>query len=135
MAGMFDTGLRAASTSGNYDQARQLAASQIEQFRSLDYACARDYFPNDCGSTRTTYSSSGSYTTAPMAVPASAGLPPGSTYQITKQYLTLDWNAFGSSPSQSFAGVGSDKGMLKVTVTVNWGGGSYTESGLVGDGE
>ncbi len=52
MTSMFDVGLRAASTSSNYDKARALANEQMERAKSLPYAEARDRFP---GTTTTSY--------------------------------------------------------------------------------
>lgn len=40
MVGMFDMGLRAATTSRQYDQARALANSKLEEVRSLPFADA-----------------------------------------------------------------------------------------------
>jgi prepilin-type N-terminal cleavage/methylation domain-containing protein len=121
MVGMFDMGLNSATTSSNYDAARAFANERLERVKVLSYAQVRDNFPT----ASSTPDSTGAYTTSPLAVPTSAGLPPsGSTYTVNKQYVTLLTDA--SSLTNSDA----DSGMIRVTITVNWqGNDSITVSG------
>jgi prepilin-type N-terminal cleavage/methylation domain-containing protein len=115
MVSMFDAGLRTAAMGGNYDKARAFANQQLEQAKSLSYDAARDSFPT---ATTTPNPSSSSTLTVPSAV----GLPSGSTYTVVKRYVDA------SGPS--FSTAGSDQGLMRITVTVNWSGNSYTTVGL-----
>ena len=45
MVGMFDAGLKAATTGGRYDIARALANQNLEKIRALDYQSAIDQYP------------------------------------------------------------------------------------------
>jgi prepilin-type N-terminal cleavage/methylation domain-containing protein len=98
MVSMFDAGLRAARTSGDYDTARALANQKLEQAKSAPYEVVRDAFPVG---------------TSPA--------PSGFSYAVTKQFV-----------SKELKDTGSDEGLMKVTVTVNWGSGnSYSTTGVV----
>ncbi len=55
MVGMFDLGLRTATTGSNYDKARTLANLKMEEAKSLPFDTVRDNFPE----TGTTYNGSG----------------------------------------------------------------------------
>jgi prepilin-type N-terminal cleavage/methylation domain-containing protein len=115
MVSMFDAGLRTATMGGNYDKARAFANQQMEQAKSLSYDAARDSFP--AASTTPNPSSS-----SMLTVPSAVGLPSGSTYTVVKRYV----DASGSS----FSTAGSDQGLMRITITVNWSGNSYTTVGL-----
>ena len=132
MVGMFDAGLRAATTSGNYDKARAFANERLENAKSLSFAAAdADGFPNgsapsSCGTGCRRYDG--------LEVPASAGLPAGSSYRVDKRYLTPPDPA--NSPasydlSDNPSSTPSD--LMQVTVRVSWSGGTYETSGMKTD--
>lgn len=114
MVGMFDAGLRTATTGGNYDKARALANRQLEEAKSLPYATVRDTFPSGTAAPNPTVTSS------PLDVPAEAGLPTGSTYQVTKRYIGI-----------SLANSSNDQGLMKLDVTVTWDSNTYSTTGVV----
>jgi prepilin-type N-terminal cleavage/methylation domain-containing protein len=108
MVGMFDVGLRAASTSDNYDQARALANANLEAAKGMSFrqaaslsSCPRDDAPNfDC--------------------------------DVVTTYVHLISTGTGTARFAA-SGTGDPRDMVKVTVTVEWGDGSqYTISGVVG---
>ena len=45
MVGMFDMGIKSATSSGNYDKARALANLKMEEAKSLPFSTLRDNFP------------------------------------------------------------------------------------------
>lgn len=117
MVAMFDMGLQSATTSGNYDKARTFANQQLERAKGLPYAQARDGFPSSGSTPNPVWGPS----LGPDTIP---GLPNGS-YTIEKRYIE-------ENLADVSADVG-DTGLMKVTVTVNWGNGnSYTTRGVVG---
>lgn len=111
MVGMFDAGLNAAVKSGEYDKARALANRQLETVKALSYDDARDKYPDGTGSS------------APQLCPASCGGVTGlNSYKVSKQFI--EPSSLGSSAT--------DKGIMKVTVTVAWKGTkTYETSGVV----
>jgi Tfp pilus assembly protein PilV len=113
MVGMFDAGLNAASTSGNYDRARMLANQQLERAKSLRYEDVRSNFPVSGSTPDPTYTSPNQ----------TAGVPSGLTsYTLTKRFV-----------DRQFADSSTDQGLMRVTVTVTWGEGkSYSTTGVVG---
>lgn len=118
MVAMFDTGLKAATTSGNYDRARTFANQQLEGAKNMSYDKARTGFPTG-GCTPTS--------AQPRATCSNltTGLPQGlSSYTVTKRFIdqSLDDTDVGDR----------DPGLMKIFVTVNWGGNSYTTTGVVG---
>jgi len=103
MVGMFDAGLRSASTSGNYDKARALANANLETVKTM----------------------------RPSVVRALTGCPrgadPGFTCSVvsTPVYIDAAGEFQTSEPTDP-------KDMLRVEITVSWGGGnSYSAIGLV----
>jgi prepilin-type N-terminal cleavage/methylation domain-containing protein len=126
MVGMFDTGLKAANRSGNYDKARAFANEQLERVKAMSYAHVRSNFPV----ASSTPDKTGNHTSSAQTVPADVGLPAGSTYTVVKQYVYVDSN---TSPP-SLADAATDSRMIRVTVTVDWSGNSYTASGVVAGG-
>jgi Tfp pilus assembly protein PilV len=115
MVGMFDMGLNTVTRAGNYDTARTLANSQLEQTKSLSYDSVKNSFP-----TVSSTPNPSSSTTA--TVPTSAGLPAGSTYTVGKRYV--------SASGSSFSNANSDTGLMRIAVTMTWSGNSYTTVGL-----
>jgi len=103
MVGMFDAGLRAASTSGNYDKARALANSNLESVKAMEFSTARNL--SSCPR-----SGSSGFTCSVNVAPVYA-------------------DAGGQFRN---SGVSDPKDMLRVRVTVAWGSGkSFSTVGLV----
>lgn len=126
MVTMFDAGLKAANRSGHYDKARAFASEQLERIKAMSYADVRSNFPV----VSSTPDRTGNYTSSAQTVPADVGLPAGSTYRVAKQYVYVDSDASPSSLTDST----TDRRMIRVTVTVNWSGNSYSASGVVAGG-
>lgn len=106
MVGMFDAGLRASVVGSKYDRARALANENVEQLRALEYEEARADYPAN-------------------GVPVS-GTKGIYDYEVDTEYVKLD----GAEIIEN----SGDRGMMKVTVTVEWEDKSYTTSGLVAEG-
>ena len=119
MVGMFDAGLRAAALGGNYDKARAFANQQLDIAKSLSYSEVRDNFPVASSTPNPTYE-----TSPALNVPPDVGLPAGATYTVTKRYLSSD------TSTANFSNASSDQGVMRVVITVNWSGSSYTVTGL-----
>ncbi len=103
MVGMFDAGLRAASTSGNYDKARALANANLEVVKTMKLSGVRNL----------------------SSCPKSG--EPGFTCSITSTSVYVD--AAGEFQN---SGPTDPKDMLRVEVSVGWGdGNSYSTIGLV----
>lgn len=118
MVGMFDAGLRAASTGSNYDTTRTFANQQLEQAKSLTYATVRNDFPSGIPAPDP---STGTITSDSRAV---SGLPNGS-YTVTKTYISRELVDDSDN---------SDRGLLKIGVTVRWEtNNSYTITGVVAE--
>lgn len=115
MVAMFDVGLNMATRSGNYDQARTFANQRLESAKDLSYANVRDGFPTTgCTPTGASEKTCSNLT---------AGLPEGlESYSVTKRYI-----------DEELANSGTDQGLMKVSVTVNWNSNSYTATGVVGE--
>ena len=97
MVGMFDAGLRAATTSGDYDRARACAGQRLEQARSLPYEVVA------------------------AGLPGGVCEPSGFDYAVRTEFV-----------DHNLQDVDEDRGLAKVTVTVEWGeGGSYGLSGVI----
>lgn len=129
MVAMFDAGLDAATSGGNYDKARAFANERLERARVLPYETVRDSFPV----APSTPGAGGAYASSELAVPESARLPAGATYTVTKQYVMVPPDPSGAS-SVSLADSGADTGMIQVTIAVEWSGNSIDVSGLVAGG-
>jgi hypothetical protein len=133
MVAMFDTGLRGARASGDYDKVRALANLKMEEAKSLPFDSTddaiqdvKDNFPEPAG-TLTTYDGSGRYTSDPPET--QPGFPNSMTYVIDKQYMepptaSGDWNPRADCTPTC---------LIKVTVTVNWDGNTYKTFGLVAE--
>lgn len=112
MVTMFDTGLRSASTSGNYDKARTLANTQLETVKGMEYETAEtDYPPDD------------------PPVPCNSGI---FDCEVDTTHVYVDVPT-GSDAADYQNSVDSDdpKDMMRIVVTVEWGNGnSYSATGL-----
>lgn len=116
MVSMFDAGLKSATRSSNYDVARSFANLQLEKVKALSYSDAQTKFPVVHPEPNPAYNS------GDIPLPADVKLPNGS-YEVTERCIDREFNnsACGS-------------GMMKVTVTVNWGeNNSYSTTGVVAD--
>lgn len=112
MVGMFDAGLRAASTSGNYDRARSLANSNLEVLKAKGFSAAETPPPGS----------------SPYPCPSS---PTGFTCSIYKTYVYVQSTGSDTAIFKD-SGSGDPKDMLKVKITVEWGNGnSYNTTGVV----
>jgi Tfp pilus assembly protein PilV len=107
MVGMFDTGLKTATSSGNYDGARALAYTNLEKVRSLPYADAKVNYK-----------------------PVNATPPAGTTVSCDTGMYTCGVTTTYVDNSLSANSAATTK--MQVVVTVQWAGGhSFTTTGLV----
>lgn len=131
MVGMFDSGLKAASTSGNYDTARSFANTQLERAKGLPYAQVSENFPLAAPSTAAM--SGGSYTTSTPIIDTTSPhrVPSGFSYKVKKQFVRL--NPALAPDELNFGNSTTDQGIVKVTVTVGWSDNTkeYSASGFV----
>lgn len=115
MVAMFDTGLRAANTAGNYDKARTLAKKQLEAAQSLSYGVVKTNFPNaPC-----TFDGTGLCESVDRQDPS--GEFSTFRYTIRKQYVQPDGAA------TTFVDTNEDKGLMRITVIVGWGGANFDD--------
>jgi Tfp pilus assembly protein PilV len=131
MVGMFDMGLRTATTGSNYDKSRALANLKLEEAKSLPFASLQDNFPV-AGSTP---DSAGYYDSG--FIPASAPFT-NFQYRIEKQYMkkpdTSSTEFEACDPSSTDPNIGCSPGtnLMRITVTVQWADGNeYHTLGLV----
>ncbi len=119
MVGMFDAGLKSATTSGQYDQARSLANQQMERVKALRYS-------RPVGDT-TSPSVVNNY--APPSPPCVITLPQGFTCAMNTYYVD---QATLQRPNPA----ATSGNVMEVVVTIGWDGGSktYTTTGLVSRG-
>ena len=130
MVAMFDMGLNAATTSGNYDTARAFANKKLEEARSLPYTDLRDKFPGTSNTTPGTY--------GPINSATEAGVPSGFSYTARKRYKCVSSSSISctapTGPTSVLANSGTDQGIVEVTVTVSWSGGrSYSATQVIGN--
>jgi len=114
MVGMFDMGLRTATTGSRYDEARALANANLEKVRALPYADAQvTYKPLNA-------------TPAGTAVSCNSGI---FTCNVTTTYVN---NTFNADPAATTR--------MRMVVTVMWDGATtcpstagkcYTTTGLI----
>ena len=131
MVGMFDAGLKSTTLGSNYDRARALANLKLEEAKSLPYVTVRDSFP----AASTAPGTSGAYVDPSWRTYTGTNSADfsGFVYKVDKQYIVQPSKAPTSS-SQPFASdtSGSDSGLMRVTVTVQWDGSkTYGTSALV----
>ncbi len=107
MVGMFDAALRVAVLGSNYDDGRALATERLEEAKALPYDSVRELYP-------------------PGTRGCSGAVVPGFDCEVRTAYASL-----GTATVVTGGGSGT---MMQVTVTVNWGGGSYSTTGLVSKG-
>ena len=132
MFSMFDMGLKSATTSDNYDEARSLANAKLEQAKSLPYDTVRTSFPSEATSGNGAPDSSGSITSSSVTNSQDSLVPEGLSYTVTKQYLQQPpVTPTSSSASYTNSNSATDTKLLKVTVTVSWSGKTYQTSGVV----
>jgi Tfp pilus assembly protein PilV len=105
MVGMFDMGLKTATTGSHYDQARALANANLEKVRSLPYADAI-----------VTYKPVNATPTAGTPVSCNSGM---FTCRVTTTYVNDSFSASSAATTK-----------MKAVVTVTWDGKSYTTTGL-----
>jgi Tfp pilus assembly protein PilV len=123
MVSMFDMALNTATRGGNYDKARALAKKQLETTQSLPYGVVKTNLPNaPC-----TFDGSGLCESSDRQDPDSEFS--NFRYTIRKQYVKPNDSAI------AFVNVVDDRGMMRVTVVVGWGGtnfndNTYTATGL-----
>ena len=138
MAGMFDMGLRTATTGSNYDKARTLANLKMEEAKSLPFDTLRDNFPEVSPTTTPYDTDTGTYQSGWKAEtgPASADFA-NFDYMVKKQYMAKPSEA-PASPSENFGTCETDgtcatgTNLIRITITVRWPNGStYTTLGLV----
>ena len=107
MVGMFDAALRAAVLGGNYDKGRALANEKLEEAKALPYDGVVEVYP-------------------PGTRDCSGAIAPGFDCEVRTAYASL-----GNTAVVAGGGPGT---MMQVTVTVSWGGSSYSTTGLVSKG-
>ena len=108
MVGMFEAGLRAATTSGDYDAARALANAKLEEARALPY----DRPDGAADSAVELY--------APLGPPD--GAEGGLAYSVRTAFVDGELSRPAGSP---------ETGQMLVEVEVRWDGGSYVTVGVV----
>ena len=116
MGGMLEAGLRAAASAGDYDKARALANNSLERVQALPYYRAGGAADSAVEVNHPNTPVSG--TSGPFA------------YTVTTQY----WRESGGA-LEPVADTSVVRPMMRVTVTVTWGGNhSYTTRGFVASG-
>ena len=140
MVGMFDMGLRTATTGSNYDEARTLANLKLEEAKSLSFGNVRDNFPVSGSTPDTTTGYYDSGFIAPTGPTAAAFA--NFEYRVEKQYMAQpntdldDADPAGTTESftecDSLGGCTPPTSLIRITVTVQFPNGStYTTVGLV----
>jgi hypothetical protein len=107
MVGMFDAALQVAVLSGNYDEGRALANEKLEEAKALPYDGLVEAYP-------------------PGTRGCSGAIDPGFDCEVRTAYASLGDTAVLTG--------GSSGTMMQVTVTVRWGEGSYSTTGIVSKG-
>jgi prepilin-type N-terminal cleavage/methylation domain-containing protein len=115
MVSMFDMGLETATRGSNYDKARALAKKQQEHAQSLPYGTVKTSFPS---AAPCTFDGSGLCESPNLQDPGF----PNFRYTIRKQYVRLN------DAGTAFVNDNTDRGMMRKTVVVGWGGASFDEN-------
>lgn len=115
MVAMFDVGLRTATAGSNYDKARVLAKKQQEQVQSLSYGTVKTSFP---AASPCAFNALGLCESSDLQDPEFSSF----RYTIRKQFVRL--NPAGTA----FVNTDSDRGTMRITVLVEWGGASFDEN-------
>ncbi|MDP9437349.1 MAG: prepilin-type N-terminal cleavage/methylation domain-containing protein [Actinomycetota bacterium] len=136
MVGMFDMGLKTATTSGNYDTARAFANTKLEQAKSLSYTTVKDQFPGTSATPSNitlTPGSSPTISTDPDVSSNFPTVPSDFRYSVSKRYLTLpNPDATATNATLTDGGSTDLTGIIELTVTVRWGSdNSYSTTGVV----
>jgi Tfp pilus assembly protein PilV len=124
MVSMFDMGLNTAGRGTNYDRARTLANTKLEQAKMLPYETVKSNFPSEAASNMGAPVGSNSITSSSVTSARDLRVPQGFCYVVTKQYLKQPTMIPGTS-SEAFTPSpdgDADTGLLKVTVRVSWRG-------------
>jgi hypothetical protein len=121
MVGMFDMGLNAASRSGDYDRGRTLANEKLEEIRALPYRSPDAPEAGTANSVVEKYQPGTPVTDTPQT---------GFSRSVTTKFFIEATDGeirmqTDDTPTQP---------MMRVTVTVSWGGSSYTTTGFVAGG-
>jgi prepilin-type N-terminal cleavage/methylation domain-containing protein len=113
MVSMFDAGLRAALLGGTFDVARAFANEKLEETKALSFDDALARYPED------------------STTDCNPGPPADSP--VTSCTVETDYVRIGSAAMSSTDGSGDyATAMLEVTVDVQWSGGAYQTTGLIG---
>jgi prepilin-type N-terminal cleavage/methylation domain-containing protein len=115
MVSMFDVGLETATRGSNYDKARALAKKQQEHVQSLPYGTVKTSFPS---AAPCTFGESGLCESSNLQDPEFSSF----RYEIQKQYVRLN------DAETALVNTDGDRGMMRVTVVVGWGGASFDEN-------
>lgn len=109
MVSMFDTGLKTAALGGHYDGARALANQKMEEIKALAYN--KPGGPVDS---------------------AVEKFPPGATSAPADSGI-YRWTVQTTYVSETFSTPTTERGRMRIVVTVTWDGGSkqITTTGLV----
>ena len=115
MVGMFDAGLRAATTGSNYDRARTLANSSMENIKSLPYTKTSPSGVDDSVVEIFDPTSEG---------PCPVSVPTGLSCEVETKFADATLSTFQDSPQTS---------QMQVVVQTGWGGDTdrVTVTGLV----
>ena len=141
MVGIFDTGLKSATVSSNYDKARALANLKMEQAKSLSFDSAKNSFPvsPSAPDATTGYYEYTCNNLSDCETPAiSDSFPEDFGYTVEKQVMrqptsTLtDFKPCNSAVLPNTCGA-TPTGPIRITVTVQWDGvdNGYRIFGLV----
>jgi Tfp pilus assembly protein PilV len=129
MVGVFDSGLRGATSSGNLDKARALANLKMEQAKSLPFATVEGSFPVSPSTPDANghYQSGWTFVSATEPPEVAAVFPNDFEYRVEKQYLNQPTAALPNFSASSAA-----TELMRLTITVRWGNNTtYTTYGLV----
>ena len=121
MVGMFDMGLEAATKGGNYDRARAIAVEELEETRALPFSVD----PNPPADSLVEIYPPVNGLTGGGPVACTGAIVAGFSCQVETTYVSVG--------ATEIVADSSARTMLEVKVTVTWddGGNSYTIAGLI----